>query len=326
VATSDARDLLTLMTSVNFPSLGNGQLIEILQSIPEERRSAEVWKQLAEFKLNEARYEQALGFVNKGLKTSPSTDVTVKLQLMRVELLLRLNKLQDAQVFVHQFSNADLDDAQWLELAELFAEFGMHDQTDLLFERVRKRSKPTGLALVQLIERQAECHPRGFARWVLLLEAASAFPANSPHREYFLDRVLKELEVRGDGSDLEQLIKGVKSESMRVRLRLRQAEVLEDTKQIAEIVMDLIESNQLPPDRYFWALRILEDAGRSDDVVRLVETQLKKGQRPDWEVILLLRSAYQHLGRESEARRVASQVPYHRNGQPQVQQPGGGFF
>jgi hypothetical protein len=296
------------MVPANFASLGATGLKDALLTIPPDRRSSETWNQLAEFAHSLNNHALALSFVERALMEPVDPVVRIPRQLLRIELLLLTNQRDQAEALAKQFTTTELSDEQTVALACLFARFDMHNVADGMFERVRQQDQLTGAALAELRQQQAESLPKGYRRWELLLEAASSVRANNPTRSSLLERILLEADETADASVLGELAASIKNESIRTRLRMHQADLLEDRKQAAEIALDLIENGRIPAEQCFWALRILEEADRSNDIVRLVEARLRKGQSQEVEVKLVLREAYSRLGRDLDAQRAATDL------------------
>ena len=270
VAMSDAHDLVRLVTPVNFPSAGT---MSVLLSIPEDRRSAEVWTLLAETTRIAEKPQLALTFLNRALKLSSDLAATRRGKLLQVELLLQTNQLPLA--IDAQKSMTDLTDSQIIYLANLFARSGEYEIADLLFERFRQQAKPAGIILAQLLGQQAEYCQQPRRRRELLLQAATLSPPQHEIRTKFLTDLFERTDGDEDARQLGELAQMQQDVSIQTRLRMRQAELLQDREQAGQIVMDLIRRDRLQHDRLTWALQILDSAEFSDDIIKLVERQLR---------------------------------------------------
>ena len=328
VATSDASDLIRMITPANFRSVNSNG---VLLSIPEERRSGEVWTMLAESMQNVKKIQVALTFVNRALQFPADPGTLMRRQLLKIELLLQTNQLQEADESLKALS--DLSDTQLTRMADLFARFGRHDIADGLFDRVRQRSKATGVLKAQLLGQHALHCQNGRRRWELFLQAAAASPPNSGSRQHYLNQILEEADESEHANLIGELAATQKDASIGTLLRIRQAELSPDRKQAGQIVMDLLQAGQISPGRFLWALQILNGANRSEDIVGLVEARLRIGEAQELGVKLILREAYSTLGREVDARRAGTDFmnappvldPPRVNG-PVPRNGGGGFF
>lgn len=332
VLASPADDLIAILTATNFPSLGDAGLYQLLRSIPAERRSGEVWMQLAEHEREVSRYPEAQSSVERSLAMGTYPAERIRRRILWIDLLLRNNKLEDAATAAKQLDGAT--EAQLLQLAALFASAGMHDIDDSLFERVRQQTQLTGIDLSLLLSQRANQYPKGKNRWRLLLEAHAVTPEESFYgRNYLLEMVIDEAETNDDAMILRELASMQKVESVRTRLRLTEADLLDDRKAAGEIVLELMQAGRVPEQHFYWSLKVLEEAGRSAEIVNIVEGRLRKGRPIDLRTQLVLRDAYAKLGRDADAQRahdnrfnnVAPQ-PRPAPARPAPANPGTGFF
>ncbi len=303
VAASGADDLLRLMTLSNFPSVGSDGLYEILSSVPADRRSAEIWEQLAKLARISNNDEQALSDVTQALTFKSDPVGRLRRQLLQIELLLRTNKVPQAEQVVKQLQDPTID--QLCDLADLFARSGQYETGDALYTQARQREQPTGDALAHVIYRQAQWYPKGRRRWESLLAAADALPTDDPERWFYWNAVLEEAESPGDATLLGEFAATQKDQKLQAALLMRQAD-LEDLTHASEIVMELARTRPLTPTQFRKALQVLEEGDRPSDLIWMIEDRLRHRESLSVDIHQQLIKAYIKLGDHGSARRATS--------------------
>lgn len=310
VIASKADDLIGVISSTNFPSLGQSGLYEVLRSVPVERRSREAWTKLAEYERSDSKFAEALLSVDQALKSAAEPADRIRLQILRVDLLLRTGKQLEATAAVNQFDEAT--PTQLMQVADLFATAKIHEVAENLLEQVRRRSRLTGIALAQLVGDHANWLPKGKRRWEKLLEAHSIYPNDDIFSMSYLRVVLNEAASQEDAVILGELAATQKNESVRTRLRMAQADLLEDRQAAATIVLELHKAGGIPVEQWSWSLRILSDANRHADVIAIVENRLRNGHPIKLIDQRFLWDAYSRVGRTADAIRANDPRFYRR--------------
>ena len=304
VVASSAVDLVRMITLANFPALGETRIFEILQSIPDDRRTAEALFTLAEQARDLGRLEEATSFVEKSLALEKRSTERTQCQILQIELLLRRQQLQRAAEIEKTLT--DLTDEQLLDLARLFADAKAFDVTDRCYDQLRQRTKLTGLALARQFELQAELYPPGKRRWELLATAQTSVPKSERRIRHFIDYIIAEAVNPEDAPIINGLAAAQKNEKIRIELKLLEARLEEDAKRASDIIYELEMAHGIPSDQFFWALQKLENGNRPADVVSVVETRIKRGEQLEPGVALILREAYSSLGRDDDAQRAGT--------------------
>ncbi|MEI8384294.1 MAG: hypothetical protein WCJ09_29575 [Planctomycetota bacterium] len=334
VAASSAVDLVRMITLANFPALGETRIFEILQSIPDDRRTAEALFTLAEQARDLGRLEEATSYAERALTLEKRQAERTQCQILQIELLLRRQQLQRAEEIEKTLT--DLTDEQLSDLARLFADAKAFDVTDRCYDQLRQRTKLTGHALARQFELQAELYPPGKRRWELLAAAQSALPKSEGHIRRFIGHIIAEAVNPEDAAIINGLAAAQKNEKVRNELKLLEARLEEDAKRASDIIYEFEMAQGIPSDQFFWALQKLENGNRPADVVKVIETRIKRGEQLEPGVALILREAYSRLGRDDDAQRAGthqfrnvSPTPV-RNDPPRNDPPrnpqGGGFF
>lgn len=304
VCTSQAHELIRLITSINFPSR-SAEIHEILLSVPVDQRSTEVWIQLAEYDRAAGRHDTALSLIEKGLAAASRAEAKRRCQILRVGLLLQTGKQSEAIKAAQLITAAD--DRQLVQLADLFAGVGLYEMHDSLMAQLRQRSQPAGIELAQLLERQADNHPIGKRRWELLLEAMAAIPKDRNYRAELLGLIRDEATSNEHAIILGEFAKAQQNDDVRVQLKIRQADLLDDRQQAADIILDLKQAGWIKANRLVWALNILKEADRSAEIVAIVEAQLRRGVLPEKTVLQNLRDAYLKRNQVPDAQRAETE-------------------
>lgn len=302
---SSAQDLVRLISPRNFPILGELGVFKLLMTIPENERSAEIWGAMAQQAHALGRSDDAILFVQKALDLEKRPAERTESRVLQVELLLSRHQLQQARAIAEQLT--DLTDQQLAVLAHLFAGAEDLDAADRYYDQLRERSPASGLALARMLEIQADLHPRGRRRWELLAAAQVNVPNFDLGNSRYLGQIIAEAESPADGTILGELAATVKNEKLRTYLKMYEADLITDKQRSADIVLELGLARRIPQDKFFWALRVLERAERSADLIRLVEDRLLRGERLELGDDLLLREAYLKVGRAVDARRAGTQ-------------------
>ncbi len=325
---SSADPLIRLVTPTNFPSLSPADIQEALSAVPVERRSAEVWTRLAEHERAAGHWEMALAMVEQALRKSTDDEGPRRL-ILKIDLLLRSGGNAEAKRLALSVTSAS--NAELLQIADLFAGAGLRDVEDQIFERIRQKTQPKGEELAQLLERQADTYPIGKRRWELLLEAQAALPGDKNLTDDIPQIIWDEATSNEHALILGELAATVQNKSVQAKLRIIQADLLDDRKQAGQIIQELSDAGQIGEDHFYWSLKVLEEAERFPDIVRIIEARLKKSRPIDLRVQLILRDAYTRLGRETDARRADDErfrniAPLPRPAPPRPAPMGTGFF
>jgi len=303
VAASGADDLIRLLTPATFPSLTATELSQILNSVPEARRSAVAWMLIADSERTARHFEEALVAVDRALALPLGHVEQTELRIRKAELLLRTGHPQSAVLKREDLSSVSND--LLMSLADQYAEAGLFDMNEALYDDVITRSRISRNVLQQVREHQASHFPPGKRRWTLLLQAHDAFPEDSFATENLLGQIRDEARSSNDAQILGELATSAPSSPARTQLKIMQANLLDDPAAAAEVVLSLVGEDRVPDDLRLWAADLLERGGRFDGVVRLLESGLRLGRPLSPRLQAELHTAYSRLGRTEDARRVA---------------------
>ena len=302
--------------------------------MPEDRRSAANYDDLAELAAALGRPAESLTYVENAIaRTSSESPAALHdRKLDRIAALLRLGRTDDAIKVSEQFLAASQNGSDDLvQVGDLFGDAGLIDKADEYFANAWKAAGANRTAKSDVLRREAQWHA-GARRWRILLKAALLEPSNQRERDALVKLVVREMSTADDAIIADSLAKESKDPAITVPLLIREAELTPWPPHATEIGLELHNSGRLPADRFDWLIGIADKGGQYADVIRLLEARLRSWQRLSDAQRVHLAHAYRQSGRDPDANRAerdASEIP--RPAKPPERPQGamgmsGGFF
>jgi len=331
VATVGPPELLMLMTTGNFPALGEDGLRDVLLSVPLERRNAEVWNSLAQLAIDQSDFETALDAVEHVIAKTVDPLKLIRGQLRKVELLLRNGRPVEADALGRSVANQDIPVNHFMELGDLFAQANLIEMSNFYYDRYRAAPGLSRRDQVQALMRQGLLQHRNEIRWQAMIEAVVDL-GESPQLIHVIAGEASSFE---DAQILADLTSKMSVTPLQLRLLRRQLEIDRPAQQ-AELAVRLLRENRIPAAEIDNLIPILDAGGRREEIVIILEARLKRGERIDTQLLRFLTTSYQQLGRTADYLRAESGQSEHqnlpsgpstRNDQTdRTRSTGGGFF
>lgn len=224
-------------------------------------------------------------------------------RLLRVELLLKNRRPVEAEDAARGLMAEKLSPAQLIELATIFGHAQQFKNANLFYEQYRGTNL-TGSEQAQAVNSKAAWLKKGEERWRLLLTADHE---GSDGQRQAVAIVILEADQPEDAEIIGKLADGAKTTAVRTQLLLHQIELTKDKQQAADIALKLYAQKQISRNRLTWLIQLLSSAGRSREVVDILEKRLRSGERLDSELLNRLSSSYGLLGRETDRTRATTQ-------------------
>jgi hypothetical protein len=282
--------------------------LEVLLHQPVASRIATDWDHLAQAALAAGRPEVALRYLEDGIQAAGMDVRGFEGELRRLEPLLGLGREPVATTVARSLADGPgATPDRIAALAEVLAKFDQKPAADDLFARAALAPRLTAEQRYQFARRRAALHA-GLPRWRILLRAVDELPVGSPLWNAGLDDVLRELTGPAHAELAGQLAEGAQSQQLRARLRLRQAFLLRDPNQSADILWELHQAGDLSSDQLDWACPQLLHVGHCERVIAILEAQMRKGQRMSRSLFLALALAYDSTGRRSDGERARTSL------------------
>jgi hypothetical protein len=329
-AASQAADLARFVGEKKLTWLEPRERYEILLARPEALRGAADWEHLARAAAESGLWKEALEHLEKALATPVLDARRFPCERLRVEVLFRLNRLEDAIRAARRWSSRPGASAEQLaSMAELLADCRQVACADELFRQGLDRPGLPADERFGLLWRRAAIH-RGRPRWQILLEAATVVPAGSPARQRTMSALTSELNDAEYAPDAGALAQGTGDPQLRAQLRLRQAELSSAPSEAADLLWGLYQDRRLPEDRLEWAGSTWNRAGQPQRTIEAIEAWFRaEGEFPP-AVLPQLADAYRAAGRAADARRATTSDELSpaspTNSTPGRSPSGGGMF
>lgn len=307
VAASGATGLVRFIDRNNFPSLDARQFYDILVQQPEATREAFDLDRLAKAAVEAGWWEKALGHVQAALALETSDGRQFERTRMLVEVLLRLDRVEEALKVVDGWDKASKQPVEQLAaMGEILARAGQGEESDKLFAEALRRDDLETHRRYDLLVRSANLQG-DVPRWEALLEAAALQPSGSEARGRCLNQVLKELSWPPAMAKVAaKLASEVEDPEIQARLKIQQTDLTEKPAAAAEIAWGIFQAGQLPDGRLWWLCRLCRKANREDLIIKAAEARLRLDRPLPNMVLRYLEEAYTSLGRKTDALRAAT--------------------
>jgi hypothetical protein len=291
-----------------FPTLTDDERYAILLRQPQDVRSVDSCRQLAELAMELGKRAEALDHVEQAFALGAAGDAhEPTLRRLQVQLLLELDRETDALAVASARVASDKVRAE--DLAAVGEVLGRHDQqqaAEELFAAALAKDDLDDAARCGLLRRLADTR-RGVPRWEAILQAAELQPAGSPARRACLVILRKELRTTAHAELAGQLAADTKDPDLAAELQIRQAELTSDARLAADLTREVYEQKGLRDERLAWATQVWYRAGDMARIIQVCEQQLRAGKRLPANVLIDLAAAYRATGRARDAERAATQ-------------------
>ncbi|MBX9791557.1 MAG: hypothetical protein K2Y37_21765 [Pirellulales bacterium] len=307
IAASPAVELTRLIASGTPGFLSAAERYQVLSAQPESQRSHDDWAHLAHWAMEAGKREEALAHIERSLDEKEITPAyRFARELLRVEIFLSLDRGE----LVGQYVAALVDNRQAMpdqlsHVADLLVHFGRRDDAEKLFTAALAREGLPADQRYGLLVARSACQV-GLARWRTLLEAELSLPGDAPQLGVALASVLGELHQPIDAEVAAQLAAAFDQPRVRWPLVMRQAELTVDAAAAGELWWRAYQSGHLADDKLLAACVAMNDGGRSDRVVEVVEAKIRARHRTAPHLLAVLETAYRRQGRAADARRAAT--------------------
>lgn len=314
VLTSDAGDLINLITLINFRTFENRELLKSLLATPAESRSLSLQATMIQLAMKLNRPQEALELLDT-IMSEPS-QVTEARKLQHIDLLLDTDKViaatQEADEYIelHQQDSPDALVNVYAAMADRFAFHHQLETGNKYFQKAMQLTEDPRTKYELLV--RFVVWTSGPLRLRYLAEAADLNPIQNPQRNTQLQFFLDESRA-SDLELLKELIPETTNRSVQTELLIRQAEFTLDQAEAAKLVRELLENQRvhigrgiqnvsdwskrkLLEERERWALNVMVQGAEHDFVIDHFENRLRQAERLDHVLLSILADAYKAAG------------------------------
>jgi hypothetical protein len=305
-AQSDAPDLLTFVSDGHFTSLTSDERFAVLSAQPDATRTAEDCDRLADAAIAAGKQPDALRYVEDAIARGCEDGRLPERQRRCVELLLRLERTQDALAKANEWSTGDRTPHDLVSMAELLSQYAQSQLAESLFGRALDAKNLPAEDRYRLLCRWAGAR-QGVSRCEKLLEAAKLKASGSRERFECVGLVRQVLSTAAQAETAGQLAAKIDDAELSGELLLLQSELTHDSSLAAELVWQLHETGRLNVARLAWACQVWNRVHQSQRVIAACEKALRSGLILPAEATTELAAAYREEGRDLDAKRASAQ-------------------
>ncbi len=306
VAQSDAPDLLKFVSDGHFTSLTSDERYAVLSLQPDATRTAEDCDRIADAAIAAGKQQDALRYVEDAIARGREGDRNSERQRRCVELLLRLERTQDALAKANEWSTGDRTPHDLVSMAELLSQYAQSQLAESLFGRALDAKNLPAEDRYRLLCRWAGAR-QGVSRCEKLLEAAKLKACGSRERFECVGLVRQVLSTAAQAETAGQLAAKIDDAELSGELLLLQSELTHDSSLADELVWQLHETGRLNVARLAWACQVWNRVHQSQRVIAACEKALRSGLILPAEATTELAAAYREEGRDLDAKRASAQ-------------------
>jgi tetratricopeptide (TPR) repeat protein len=256
VAASPAVGLTRFIARDAFPELSPQALYDILLAQDASLRRPADWDHLAQAAAAAGRLAEALEHAEAALAAKEDGSRPFDRHKIRVELLLRLRRVDEAEKAAETWgAQAGPSVEELAQMAELLSSHHARSPAIAMLDRALAQDNLPPGRRHDLLLRKASLSD-GLARWRLLVQAAEIESADSHPPQRTLDTLLAELHRPQQAEIAATLAAETNDPQLQTALRIRQAELTADAKAAGDLAWEIYRSRRLKDDRLAWACEI----------------------------------------------------------------------